>query len=261
MWHDDAMRLIFDRDGENPRVVGTPDLVELYRHPVREDRPWLRSNFVSSLDGSVQGPDGRSGSINTPSDHEVFALHRALADAIVVGASTVRNEGYHAVDLAPWQRELRLAEGLAPFPTLVIISKSARIDPVIATTDPGEAGAVMVITTSGKGEEELGPLRTAGIEVVDTHTPDVDLAAVLDDLAGRGLPRMLCEGGPRLHRDLLVAGLVDEMSITLAPVVVGGEGLRSTTGDGFGDSIAFELRFALLGDDGALFTSYRRRLS
>ncbi|MCW2810372.1 MAG: hypothetical protein JWP61_830 [Friedmanniella sp.] len=252
------MRLLFDRDGGEPRRLTDPDLVELYRHPVREDRPWVRSNFVSSLDGSVQGPDGRAGSINTPSDQAVFALHRALADAIVVGATTVRDEGYRAVNLAPWQSELRLAEGLAPFPTLVIISKTARLDPTIAATDPGAGGSVLVVTTSGKTPEELEPLRRAGIEVVDTHTPDVDLAAVLDDLAGRGLPRLLCEGGPRLHRDLLAADLVDEMSLTLAPVVLGGGGLRTTSGEAFAAALDFDLQFALLGDDGALFTNYRR---
>lgn len=252
------MRLIFERNGGESRRLEQTDLVELYRHPAPEAGGWLRSNFVSSLDGSVQGSNGRAGSINTPSDHEIFALHRALADAIIVGASTVRREGYRAVDLTPWQEELRLAEGLAPYPTLVIITKTAHLDPTIAATDAGEAGAVLVVTTSGKTAAELNPLRDAGIEVVDTHTPDIDLARVLDDLAGRGLPRMLCEGGPHLHRDLLAAGLVDEMSLTLAPVVVGGDGLRTTAGDGFAENVDFELQFALLGDDGALFTNYRR---
>lgn len=252
------MRLIFERNGGESRLLEQADLVELYRHPAPEAGGWLRSNFVASLDGSVQGPDGRSGSINTPSDQEIFALHRTLADAIVVGASTVRHEGYRAVQLAPWQEELRLAEGLAPFPTLVIISKTARLDPTIAATDPGEAGAVLVVTTSGKSAADLAPLRDAGIEVVDTHTPDIDLPRVIDDLAGRGLSRMLCEGGPHLHRDLLAADLVDEMSLTLAPVVVGGGGLRSTTGEGFAHPVDFELEFALLGNDGALFTNYRR---
>ena len=70
----------------------------------REAGAWLRTNFVATLDGSVQGPDGRSGSINTASDHHVFALHRALADAVVVAGGTARNEGYRAVDLAPWQQ-------------------------------------------------------------------------------------------------------------------------------------------------------------
>ncbi|HZA05272.1 MAG TPA: dihydrofolate reductase family protein, partial [Propionibacteriaceae bacterium] len=82
--------------------------------------------------------------------------------------------------------------------------------------------------------------------------------ALVDELAGRGQPRLLCEGGPHLHRGLLAAGLVDELSLTLAPVVVGGEGPRTTAGGELPETLGFALQFALLGDDEALFTSYRR---
>ncbi len=252
------MRLIFERNGGDARRLEQADLIQLYRHPAPEAGAWLRTNFVTTLDGSIQGADGRSGSINTASDQEIFALHRALADAVVVAGGTARNEGYRAVDLAPWQQELRLAEGLAPEPTLVIISRSAQIDPVVAQPVDGASGLVMIITTAGKPARDLAPLRDAGIEVVEYAGPEIDLAKVVDDLAGRGLPRLLCEGGPHLHRDLLAAGLVDELSLTLAPVVVAGDGLRTTTGAALDPPLDLELQFALLGDDGALFTSYRR---
>src|SRR5215210_2587050 len=88
---DGGMQLIFDSDGTEAREVDDATLVELYRFRTPADRGYLRSNFVMSLDGSIQGPDGRAGSINTPSDHHVFGLQRALADAIVVGAGTVRD--------------------------------------------------------------------------------------------------------------------------------------------------------------------------
>src|SRR5687768_12410110 len=113
---DGAVQLIFSPDDGAPRTLSDSDLVELYRHPAPEGRGWVRSNFVMSLDGSVQGPDGRSGSINTESDHHLFALQRALADAILVGANTVRFEGYRAVDLEQWQLQIREQEGLAPYP-------------------------------------------------------------------------------------------------------------------------------------------------
>jgi riboflavin biosynthesis pyrimidine reductase len=252
------MQLIFDRGGSVRGRVGDVELIELYRHPAPEAGAWLRSNFVASLDGSIQGPDGRSGSINTVSDQHVFAIHRALADAVVVGAGTARSEGYRAVDLAPWQQVIRQAEGLAPLPTLVVVSASASINPAMSTAAAGAGGPVVVATTAGKPTGALDRLRDAGIEVLELGLGTVDLPRLVDELAGRGLPRLLCEGGPLLHRDLHAAGLVDELSLTLTPVVVGGVGGRTTSGDSLPAALEFELQFSLLGDDGALFTSYRR---
>src|SRR5687768_11068717 len=155
---DGTVQLIFSPDDGAVRILNDSDLVGLYRHPAPEGRGWVRSNFVMSLDGSVQGPDGRSGSINTESDHHIFALQRALADAILVGANTVRTEGYRAVDLEPWQLRVREQEGLAPYPILVIISASADLDPGIATPAEDAGGAIMIITTAGKSAEDLEPL-------------------------------------------------------------------------------------------------------
>jgi riboflavin biosynthesis pyrimidine reductase len=254
---DDAVQLIFGPDDDTPRAVDESELIELYRPPVPEGRGWVRTNFVMSLDGSVQGPDGRSGSINTESDHQIFALQRALADAILVGANTVRVEGYRAVDLEPWQLRIREQEGLAPYPVLVIISASANLDPVIATPPEGSGGSVMIITTASRTLDDLEPLAAAGITVLQSEGATIDLARIVDQLAGTGLPRLLCEGGPRLHNELLGAGVVDEMCLTLAPVVVGGQGLRSTSGAALPVPSSFRLRHLLYADDGALFTNYR----
>lgn len=253
-----ALQLIFDRTGRAAGVdLDEAALVDLYRYP-DDGRRRLRTNVISSLDGSVQGLDGRSAGIGTPSDAHVFALHRALADAVVVGAGTARTEGYRAVDLQPWQQELRASLGLAPHPALVVVTESARLDPAIAVPAEGEGGPVVVLTARGKPAEELEPLRAAGVDVRE-EGDELDLAASLDRLAGAGWPRLLCEGGPGLHRALLAAGMVDELSLTLAPVVVGGEGLRATSGAALDAALPFELAFALHAADGTVFTSYRAR--
>lgn len=254
------MRLLYV--SSDPTAHGEIDetsLSDLYRHPAPEGQhAWVRSNFVTSLDGSIQGADGQSGSINSESDHRVFALHRAHTDAILVGAQTVRAEGYHAVDLEPWQRELRTAEGLNDFPLLAIVTRSLDLDPGIATNGVLPVGDVMILTTTGKTAEELAPFAEAGIDVVELGPDGVDLGAAIQHLVAAGYPRILCEGGARLHRDLLAADLLDEMSLTLAPVVVGGNGHRTTVGDPLTEQPVFTLSSALHAQDGALFLTYRR---
>ena len=249
------MRLL--HDSTDVAAVATMDdaaLAEHYRHPLPEGRPgWLRTNFVASLDGSTQGTDGRSGSLNTPS-----ALHRAHADVVLVGAETVRAEGYRAVDLAPWQRRLRAAEGLRPFPLLAVLTRSLTVDPTIATSGTAEVGPVLVVTTTGKSDAELAPFGAAGVDVVQLAGEPLDLGVVVEHLAAVAGPRVLCEGGARLHRDLLAADLVDEAALTLAPVMVGGGGRRTTAGEPLAPPVGFTLRSALHADDGALFLNYRR---
>lgn len=253
------MRLLYRSSGApSTGELSQTELVDLYRHPAPAGPGvWLRSNFVASLDGAAAGQDGRTGSINTPSDHQVFALHRAHADAVLVGANTVRTEGYRAVDLAPWQRELRAAEGLADFPLLAVVTRSLDLDPAVLAGDGPELGPVTVFTTTGHGRSALAGFEAAGIEVVPSGRERVELAEVTQELAARGRVRVLAEGGPRLHRDLLAAGLLDEMSLTLAPVAVGGDGGRSTAGDWLPQT-AFRLSFALHADDETIFLNYRR---
>jgi riboflavin biosynthesis pyrimidine reductase len=254
------MQLLYASDRDWP--AGELDdlaLIDLYRHPTGPGgSAYVRTNFVTSLDGSISGPDGRSGSINTPSDARIFALHRALADVILVGAQTVRTERYQAVDLTGWQSEVRRREGLPAYPALAIVTRSLDLDPRLAA--PEYAHGPVVIITTGHSAGGLSRFTAAGIEVRQ-NDGDVDLGRAIGRFAAEGRPRVLCEGGPRLHRDLLAADLVDELSLTLAPTVVGGEGPRSTVGASLPQSIVFALQHVLWADDQTVFMSYRRRRS
>ena len=231
-----------------PEAVTEPDLVDLYRTP---PGPWLRMNFVSSLDGAGH-VDGRSAPLSGPADKRVFAVLRMLCDALVVGAGTVREEGYHALRLDADRRAWRRANGLAEYPTLVIVSGRLDLDPA----QDALAGAPVrpiVLTRAG-----AGPGRLAGAaEIITAGDHEVDLAEGIAALRGRGLEHILSEGGPRLFGSLTAAGLVDELCLTLSPLLAGPGAGRIIAGAPVPQAERLTLRHVLL-DDGLLFLRHAR---
>ncbi len=211
------------------RELDPAALERLYAYP---DRPWLRANMVSTLDGAAAGSDGRTGTINTPADLVVFTLLRDLADVILVGAGTARAEGYRHADTRTGDRAARaLAEGRAAQPELAVVSGTGRIPPLLER-ESHSGGGVFLVTRAAAGPEALDRARRVlgadRVLVCGEHT--VDLAAAVAALAGRGLPRILCEGGPRLLADVAAAGLLDELCLTLVPLLSGGLEQRIAAG-------------------------------
>ena len=197
--------------------------------PLATDQAWVRANFISTLDGAAAGDDGLSGSINTGADREVFGLLRALADVIMVGAGTARAEGYRRATVrAPW---LGLREGRPAHPTLAVVSRSGDVPPEVSRVRE-DSGEVLLITCQRAGAEAIDRARrTLGEDhVIVEGDASVDLAASIDALAGRGLPRILCEGGPHLMRDVTASGRLDELCLTIAPRLVAGEHPRIAVG-------------------------------
>ena len=177
------------------------DLATLYAVP---RTPWLRANMVTTLDGAATGANGRSGGINNAADKRVFDLLRAQCDAILVGAGTARTERYGPVDRP-----------------IVLVSRSARLPSSLAGAPRGSV--LLVTTTTAPRPDGLD-----ASQVLAHGTDEVDLAAALVDLRARGLGHLLCEGGPSLLTDLLAAGLVDELCLTVVPLLVGGDLRRIT---------------------------------
>jgi riboflavin biosynthesis pyrimidine reductase len=241
-----------------PAELSPAGLSDLYRHPDPGDRPWLRTNFVSTLDGAAHGADGRSGSINTASDRQVFALQRAHADVILVGAGTVRAEHYRAVDLAPWQRELRAELGLAPYPTLAVVAGGKDLPPNLTTTHAGQPGGPVLIMVPARADGTPADIPVGdGVELVRfDHPGRIPAELIVGALAERGLRRVLCEGGPSLNQALHEAGLVDEVCLTLSPMIIGGAAVRSTSGVDLDQM--FRIGHVISANDDALLLRYLR---
>ncbi|MGL5858762.1 MAG: dihydrofolate reductase family protein [Angustibacter sp.] len=232
------------------------ELAALYAYPSTADRPVVRANMISTLDGSAVGPNGLSGSINDPADHRVFELLRALADVVLVGATTVRQEGYRPLRTAPAWHGLRAEHGLAAHPTLAVVTRrldlpqhlltagglSASHDPTChdaaardaAVGDRGRdaAGSVLVIAPADADPIRLAELRRQlGADCVlpvPTRDGQLNTAMVVEQLGARGLHRVLTEGGPHLLSAVIAHGLLDELCLSMAPLLVGGTGPRIT---------------------------------
>lgn len=183
------------------------DLRELYAAP---RRPWLRVNMVSTVDGAATGESGRSGSINNEPDHRVFKLLRELCDAVVVGAGTLRTEGY--VPLAK---------------PLVVVTRSGLVPERLRGAEPGQ---VRLATCSGAEhlEEARRLLGDDCVHLLGEH--QVDLRALKSELVALGYTELLSEGGPELLRHMLAEGVVDELTATFVPRLVAGPYPRITTG-------------------------------
>jgi riboflavin biosynthesis pyrimidine reductase len=202
-----------------------------YAYPeLSSGQPWVRANFISTLDGAATGSDGRSGSINTGADRDVFALLRALSDVILVGAGTARIEGYRRATIRAPLLEHRA--GRPVHPSMAVVSRSGDIPPRLSQARES-SGDVMLFTCRQAGTDAIDlARRTLGERnVIVVGDGSVDLAAAVDALAARGLGRILCEGGPHLLRDLTAAGRLDEICLTLAPILVAGDHPHITAGE------------------------------
>nr|WP_243851108.1 dihydrofolate reductase family protein [Modestobacter marinus] len=192
-------------------------LADAYRAPAGRH---LRVNFVAALDGAIS-VDGRSGGLGSDGDRRVFRMLRALADAVLVGAGTAAAEGYRPVLPDSAVGRLRTELGRPPVAPVAIVSRRASLAP----DDQLVTGAVtptLLVTCAAADADRRSALTAAGVEVVVCGDDDVDLPTALDALAARGLEQVLCEGGPALFAAALAAGVVDELDLTLAPLLVGG---------------------------------------
>lgn len=229
----------------------------LYAYPDDLTRCWVRANFVASLDGGAT-TDGRSGGLGGPGDRAVFQTLRELCDVVLVGAGTARTENYSGAQLSSGCQRDRRARGQAAVPPIAIVTRSGLLDPGMRVFTRTEVPPLVLTSTRSAPatRDRLG----GHAEVRDCSGDDpgdVDPAAVFGTLAARGLLRVLTEGGPSLLGTLVAADLLDELCLTMAPLLVGGEARRIATGLG-GVRTRMRRMHVLTDDDGYLYTRYVR---
>jgi riboflavin-specific deaminase-like protein len=221
------------------------DLQDL-AHP---DRPYLILNFATTLDGRA-AISGKSGAIGSDIDTETLQRLRTRVDAVMIGAGTMRAERYGRIVSEPDFRAYRERTGLTHDPLGVIVSNRLEL-PWDAGLFTDGGGQVVIFTAS-----DQEPPETATPVTVVRHPEGVELDLALELLLNEhGIKSVLCEGGPTLHGRLREGGLADELFLTIAPKIAGGEGPRVLEG-ALADIDQVELAW-LLESDSELFTRYR----
>lgn len=230
-------------------------LAAFYAYPENLERCWVRANMISSIDGGATD-DGKSGGLAGPGDKALFTRMRQEADVILVGASTVRVENYSGAQMSVAQRRERQRRGQAELPPIAVLTHSADFEHDAKIFTRTEVPP-LIMTSRDSAEDARGRFGSLA-EVVDASGDDtdrVDPAVVLAIFARRGLRRVLTEGGPSLISLLIEHGLLDELCVTIAPILVGGSARRIATGSG--ETLTRMRRSHLLSDDeGYLYTRY-----
>lgn len=182
---------------------------------------WVRAVMVATADGAARSPGGRSGGISSSADRLVFATIRGLSDVILVGAQTVRTEGYGPPKARPELGDRRRSAGQEPLPRVAVVTASGNLDETSSLFTEATEPPIVLCPDSLPADrrralEPVAQLIAAGEE-------QVDMEAAVDALVALDLHRIACEGGPRLLGQLLAADLVDDLCLTVTPLLFGGD--------------------------------------
>lgn len=237
-----------------PDHLDSPDddaLAAAYAWPAQAaSRPVVRANMVTSLDGAIS-VDGRSAGLGSDGDQRIFDILRDLADVLLVGAGTIRAEGYGGIHVDAARLQRRQRWGLGAAPRVAVVTGGGLAADLGIFTD--SETPPLVITTTAGAERMSGYPAT----IVAAGTDTVDLSEMLTAMADLGLHRVLCEGGPRLLGRLIHAQLLDELCLTSSPQTVGGPPTPMLGEVQLDQRVRWDLATLHL-EDGNLFSRYRR---
>ena len=241
-----------------PTCQDNPDLAALYAYP---DGRWLRANMVSSADGAAS-LDGASAGLSCDTDRQVFALLRTLSDVILVGAATARVERYKPARPPQARRDLRGDGSGRPLtPPIAVVTRRLDLDPdsPLITAAPPDARTIVI--TTAQAPRDIRAAFELRADVIIAGEETVDFKVAVNALAERGHRRMLAEGGPHLLAQLLEAGLLDELCLTIAPLMAGPGANRIVAGALPAPRPLPLTLVHVLDDDGFLLCRYTRKVN
>ena len=221
-----------------------------------EDRPHVVANMVGGLDGSA-AVSGRVGVLSGPADARLLTELRSIADVVLVGARTVRQERYGPVKLPDRLRGERIAQGRPPTPRIAVVSRSLDFDwsiPLFSTADAQNRAYVITAGTTDRARLDVAREHAEVIVAGDTT---VDLRQAVSAFHAGGAEVVLCEGGPTLLGELAASDLLDELCLSITPLM-GGDPLPLSLAPAGAPLARFVLAHALV-DDSDLFLRYERR--
>ena len=240
---------------------GTADLAAAYAYPsgstpagAGKPAAWVRANMVASSDGAAT-VKGASGALSSDGDRRLFAVLRALADVVLVGANTVRQERYGPP--RPRGKWATLRAGRQPAAPIAIVTGTLDLDLSSPLFTAAPAYARTILLTAESAPQDLRAQAAKWADVVIAGSRHVDLALAIKALADRGLHRILTEGGPRLLGQLVSADLLDELCLTVSPLLAGGDAPRITAGADLASPRRLRLGHVLEAE-GSLFCRYLR---
>ena len=244
---------------EFERGAEVPDALSPYL-AVDRSRPrhecWVTGHMVAGLDGTA-AVGGRVGSLSTPPDQELFRRMRQIADIVLVGAETVRREGYGSIRLDEEAQAQRRRQGRPPTPPIALVSRSLAFDWGAKVFADAPEDARTVVITSAAADRERRAEAAKFAEVIVAGDDRVEPAAAMAALAERGHRVVLCEGGPNWLGELVAADRLDELCLSIAPLMGGDPLPVSVTPPGAGLA-QFELK-GVMGEDDTLFLRYERK--
>ncbi len=220
---------------------------EARRHP---DRPWVMLNMVESIDGAT-AVDGGASALNDRDDRDLFLALRSVANVVMNGAETVRSENLGPLWMSDEMARRRSEAGMAPIPEMVILTRSLDLDPGHRIFS----------------RPEQRPTVITGIDVEPSRLESVGAVAKviqIDPLDGNGIVSvlaehdvLLCEGGPTINTQLIRDGVVDEVNLTVAPMLALGDSKRVASGPPLDSPAKMRLDRKLMGEQ-SLFLRFVR---